>query len=314
MISVKFYSISIILLLYCIGKTVHTSSTGKKPTKHGTELSPYIDLIGSPDVNVSLGRSATLKCKTVNLIKKSVSWLRHKDVKLLSVGTYLYTTDPRMMVRQDLSAGEWQLIIKDVRYSDAGQYECQINTSPVLSHTLKLAVVEPYTKILLDTAPETPGEQATLYIDIRSVLNLTCAVYSPEVPAAIFWKHNGKLLDLGQEYSGNIQTLAGRDGSPTLSYLSLVLTRTDQSGMYECSPSNTGHDQVTVHIVQDKELPVGQSQSQSQSERGIHNQQTVLDRQSSSQSSTGNTIIHPKMTYSIIVLILSISLLDYCLT
>ena len=131
-----------------------------------------------------------------------VSWLRHKDVKLLSVGTYLYTTvnkqilqiklelvpdfflfnfgtwslftflsvlkikmfnflrkarniciflldnytltffkDPRMMVRQDLSAGEWQLIIKDVRYSDAGQYECQINTSPVLSHTLKLAVV-----------------------------------------------------------------------------------------------------------------------------------------------------------------------------
>ena len=52
---------------------------------------------------------------------------------------------------------------------------------------------EPYTKILLDTAPETPGEQATLYIDIRSVLNLTCAVYSPEVPAAIFWKHNGKV-------------------------------------------------------------------------------------------------------------------------
>ena len=53
----------------------------------------------------------------------------------------LFFKDPRMMVRQDLSAGEWQLIIKDVRYSDAGQYECQINTSPVLSHTLKLAVV-----------------------------------------------------------------------------------------------------------------------------------------------------------------------------
>lgn len=49
-----------------------------------------------------------------------------------------------MMVRQDLSAGEWQLVIKDVRFSDAGQYECQINTSPVLSHTLKLAVVGEY--------------------------------------------------------------------------------------------------------------------------------------------------------------------------
>ena len=30
----------------------------------------------------------------------------------------------------------------------------------------------------------------------RSVLNLTCAVYSPEVPAAIFWKHNGKVTPL----------------------------------------------------------------------------------------------------------------------
>ena len=46
-----------------------------------------------------------------------------------------------MSVRQDLSSGEWQLVIQDIRYSDAGQYECQINTSPVLSHTLTLDVV-----------------------------------------------------------------------------------------------------------------------------------------------------------------------------
>ena len=59
-----------------------------------------------------------------------------------------------------------------------------------------------------------------------------------------------QLLDLGQEYAGNIQTVAGMDGGPTISYLSLVLTKTDQSGKYECSPSNTGHDEVTVHIVQ----------------------------------------------------------------
>ena len=28
----------------------------------------------------------------------------------------------------------------------------------------------------------------------RSVLNLTCIVHSPEVPAAIFWKHNGQVF------------------------------------------------------------------------------------------------------------------------
>ena len=44
-------------------------------------------------------------------------------------------------MRQDLSGGEWQLVIRDVAFSDAGEYECQVNTSPVLSHTISLAVV-----------------------------------------------------------------------------------------------------------------------------------------------------------------------------
>jgi hypothetical protein len=110
-----------------------------------------------------------------------------------------------MMVSEDLSRGEWELRITEIRHSDAGNYECQINTNPLLSHTITLSVVgmfslhwtislllfvsEPYTEILGDS----PEDSNTLYIDIRSVLNLTCVVYSPEVPAAIFWKHNGKV-------------------------------------------------------------------------------------------------------------------------
>ena len=58
------------------------------------------------------------------------------------------------------------------------------------------------------------------------------------------------MLDLGGEQEGNIQTVEGRAGSPTLSLLSLVLSKTEQSGTYTCSPSNTGQDEVTVHIVQ----------------------------------------------------------------
>ena len=112
-----------------------------------------------------------------------------------------------MMVSEDLSRGEWELRITEIRHSDAGNYECQINTNPLLSHTITLSVVgefsffcicesltlacsEPYTEILRDS----PEDRNALYIDIRSVLNLTCVVYSPEVPAAIFWKHNGKVF------------------------------------------------------------------------------------------------------------------------
>jgi hypothetical protein len=263
----------LILIIFCIPASLPKSRKGSsylRPRPTGTSLPPYIDIPGSPNVSVSVGRTATLKCKTVNLIKKSVSWLRHKDVNLLSVGTYLYTKDPRMMVSEDLSRGEWELRITEIRHSDAGNYECQINTNPLLSHTITLSVVEPYTEILGDS----PKDSNTLYIDIRSVLNLTCVVYSPEVPAAIFWKHNGKLLDIGGEGDGTIQTVAGKNGSPTRSYLSLALTDTEQSGTYQCSPSNTGSDQVVVHIVQDKELPVGQSES-------VHHQIAISGSQNS---------------------------------
>ena len=108
-----------------------------------------------------------------------------------------------MRVSKDLSSGEWELRITEIRHSDGGNYECQINTNPLQSHTITLSVVgksslffihepltltssEPYTEILRDS-PE------VMYIDIQSVLNLTCVVFSPEVPTAIFWKHNGKV-------------------------------------------------------------------------------------------------------------------------
>ena len=58
------------------------------------------------------------------------------------------------------------------------------------------------------------------------------------------------MLDLGSRYPGQIQTVAGRGGQPTLSHLTLTLARVEQAGQYECSPSNTEADTVTVHIVQ----------------------------------------------------------------
>jgi len=227
-------------------KIESTESVGKRSS------APYIDIARSPNISVSLGRTATLRCRTVNVVKKSVSWLRHKDVNLLSVGRYLYTKDARMRVMEDRGRGEWMLNIRNVKHSDAGDYECQVNTNPLLKHTVTLSVVEPYTEIMGDS----PG--STLYIDIRSVLNLTCIVHSPEVPAAIFWKHNGQLLEVGDD---GIQTVAGDSLSPTKSFLSLALTDTRQSGEYQCSPSNTGPVEVEVHIVQDKELPVGQPET-----------------------------------------------------
>ena len=69
--------------------------------------------------------------------------------------------------------------------SDSGLYECQISTTPVLSHRVYLSVAEPVTEIL--GAPD-------IYVEEGVTMNLTCMVRdSPEPPQYIFWKHNDKV-------------------------------------------------------------------------------------------------------------------------
>ena len=54
--------------------SMFSGSRFMRPKPTGKSLVPSIDIRGSPNVSVSVGRTAHLKCKTVNLIKKSVSF------------------------------------------------------------------------------------------------------------------------------------------------------------------------------------------------------------------------------------------------
>ena len=68
---------------------------------------------------------------------------------------------------------------------DGGLYECQVSSTPPLSHRIYLNVAEPYTEIL--GGPE-------IYLDEGSMMNITCLVKdSPEPPNYIFWYHNDKV-------------------------------------------------------------------------------------------------------------------------
>ncbi|XP_024081319.1 uncharacterized protein LOC112126128 [Cimex lectularius] len=111
-----------------------------------------------------------------------VSWVRHRDIHLLTVGRYTYTSDQRFRAIHHQSSEDWSLQIKYPQHRDTGIYECQISTTPHMSHFIHLNVVEPTTDII--GGPD-------LYIDRGSTINLTCVVlYSPEPPAYIFWNHN----------------------------------------------------------------------------------------------------------------------------
>ncbi|ODN00138.1 Lachesin [Orchesella cincta] len=70
-----------------------------------------------------------------------VSWVRHRDIHLLTVGRYTYTTDQRFRAIHQPNTEDYTLMIKYPQHRDSGIYECQISTTPHLSHYVHLNVV-----------------------------------------------------------------------------------------------------------------------------------------------------------------------------
>ena len=78
-----------------------------------------------------------------------VTWIRHRDVHILTVGEYTYTTDERFVGRHTRETDEWVLIIKYVQERDAGIYECQIPAATPKSYPVNLNIVGKYPAVSL---------------------------------------------------------------------------------------------------------------------------------------------------------------------
>ncbi|PNF40671.1 hypothetical protein B7P43_G03796 [Cryptotermes secundus] len=70
-----------------------------------------------------------------------VSWVRHRDIHLLTVGRYTYTSDQRFEAIHSPHTEDWTLRIRYPQRKDSGIYECQISTTPPIGHPVYLTVV-----------------------------------------------------------------------------------------------------------------------------------------------------------------------------
>lgn len=52
-----------------------------------------------------------------------VSWVRHRDIHLLTVGRYTYTSDQRFEALHSPHTEEWTLRIRYAQRKDSGVYE-----------------------------------------------------------------------------------------------------------------------------------------------------------------------------------------------
>lgn len=246
---VRYYSLLVIFFIHksglCLAAQHQVSGENAIESSVATSSEPpkatdtYFDPATPRNVTALVGKSAYLSCKVRNLANKTVSWIRHRDIHILTVGSYTYTSDQRFSAIHRREADEWTLHIKWAQKRDAGMYECQLSTQPVMSFFVNLNVVVPTAEIL--GSPD-------LHVDEGSTINLTCSIkYSPEPPAYIFWYHHDEVISYDSSRGG--VSVITEKGEVTTSYLLIQQAELKDSGKYSCSPSNADVASVFVHVL-----------------------------------------------------------------
>lgn len=195
---------------------------------------------------IAAGKTATLECRVQNLADRTVSWIRKRDLHILTMGSAVYSNDRRIEVlrpngttaMRSNNRGDWILKIQSATVDDSGVYECQINTEPKKSKAYVIHVVVSKAKIL--------GDRDVL-VQVGSDINLTCrAEESPEAPDTVIWYRDKTKVDDLLTRGGISVVTESRRRTSTL--LVSKVTKAD-AGNYTCVPSNAQADSVSVHVI-----------------------------------------------------------------
>ncbi|CAL4093770.1 unnamed protein product, partial [Meganyctiphanes norvegica] len=120
------------------------SEMGKQKEKYETQnqeidcpYCPYF-LSTSTTVTTSRGIRANLTCGVQNVGDRKVSWIRRRDLHVLSVGGLTYTNDKRFVAAHVPGTPYWTLLLHRPTPRDSGVYECQVATMPKISRKFEL--------------------------------------------------------------------------------------------------------------------------------------------------------------------------------
>ncbi|XP_068632526.1 zwei Ig domain protein zig-8-like [Battus philenor] len=206
---------------------------------HESADAPYFDPSTPRNITGLVGHPVRLLCRVKNLQNRTVSWVRHRDIHLLTVGRYTYTSDQRFEAQHKPRSEEWALRIRSPQRRDSGQYECQISTTPPIGHAVFLNIVEPETII---------SSGSELFIQAGSTINLTCIVkHTPEPPSSITWTHGEQVINFDSARGGI--SLVTEKGLRSTSRLLVQQARGADAGVYTCGPNNAPPASTRVHVL-----------------------------------------------------------------
>ncbi|XP_069159323.1 uncharacterized protein [Procambarus clarkii] len=175
---------------------VEAAGGGREGTlpAHKRQSVQYSTLVGPYFVNATLnahshapiGQTAYLTCIVRNLHNYTVSWVRARDIHLLTAGETTYTSDHRFVGVNPGGGAQWVLRLHHAHPSDAGTYLCQVSVTPPISTPVTLLVTEAVAKIY-------PGQE--IFLKEGSRLVLTCEVHGCPYPAHPTWYRGRQVQD-----------------------------------------------------------------------------------------------------------------------
>ncbi|XP_011693606.1 PREDICTED: basement membrane-specific heparan sulfate proteoglycan core protein-like isoform X2 [Wasmannia auropunctata] len=273
MVSMKFFRVILALLggthaLYAQpsasptvktgGSSIASVVAGSKPTRSWDK--PQFDDIARRNVTAIVGQTAELNCYVKHPGDRVISWIRKRDLHILTSSTLAYTGDARFSVKHPESSDEWTLRIEYIQPRDAGIYECQVNTEPKMNLAFLLKVEEsaPVPAITTPNAIHrtfNSAAQATIlgpedvYVKKGSTISLTCEVNVRSTPpSSVTWYQGGAVLDFDSP-RGGISLETEKTDTGTTSRLLVTQARLTDSGNYTCVPSNANPASVMVHVL-----------------------------------------------------------------
>ncbi|CAB0033933.1 unnamed protein product [Trichogramma brassicae] len=202
---------------------------------------------GSENVTALVGHPAVLLCSVRNLGNRTVSWIRKRDLHILTSMALTYTSDGRFTVIGNTeTSDDWNLRIDYVQTRDEGIYECQVNTEPKIHRAVYLRVLDVQAEIL------GPDE---VYVRKGSTISLTCMVNSQGVPPSnVTWYHAGNHLALSRSLfcmlrRGGVSLETEKSKGGTTSKLLITRASLGDSGNYSCVSSKAARATVVVHVL-----------------------------------------------------------------
>ncbi|ACY70468.1 uncharacterized protein dpr7 isoform X2 [Drosophila virilis] len=198
---------------------------------------PYFDDISPRNISAVVDETAILRCRVKNKGNRTVSWMRKRDLHILTTNIYTYTGDQRFSVLHPPNSDDWDLKIDYAQARDSGIYECQVNTEPKINLAITLEITAARAKILGSTE---------IHVKRDSTIALACSVNIHA--SSVLWYHGSAIVDF-DSLRGGISLETEKTDAGTTSRLMLTRASLRDSGNYTCVPNAAVPASVRVHVL-----------------------------------------------------------------